>query len=118
MTDRRDAMQEDMRFRMLKLLDDSPEMSQRDLARAVGISLGSVNFQLKALVDKGMIKLGNFSANPDKRRYAYILTPRGIAAKAALTRRFLARKRAEYEALRAEIEALQSEIDGKPTASE
>ncbi len=107
-----------MRFRMLKLLDDSPEMSQRDLARAVGISLGSVNFQLKALVDKGMIKLGNFSANPDKRRYAYILTPRGIAAKAALTRRFLARKRAEYEALRAEIEALQSEIDGKPTASE
>jgi EPS-associated MarR family transcriptional regulator len=118
MTDRRDAIQEDMRFRILKLLDDSPEMSQRGLARAVGVSLGSVNFQLKALVDKGMIKLGNFSANPDKRRYAYILTPRGIAAKAVLTRRFLARKRAEYEALRAEIEALQSEIDGRPTTSE
>jgi len=101
-----------MRFRLLRLLAESPEMSQRDLARAVGISLGSVNFQLKALVDKGMIKLGNFSANPDKRRYAYILTPRGIAAKAALTRRFLVRKRAEYDALSAEIEALQSEVDG------
>ena len=111
-TDRRDALQEDMRFRLLRLLAESPEMSQRDLARAVGISLGSVNFQLKALVDKGMIKLGNFSANPDKRRYAYILTPRGIAAKAALTRRFLVRKRAEYDALSAEIEALQSEVDG------
>ncbi|MBY5974861.1 MarR family EPS-associated transcriptional regulator [Ferrimonas balearica] len=101
-----------MRFRLLRLLAESPEMSQRDLARTVGISLGSVNFQLKALVDKGMIKLGNFSANPDKRRYAYILTPRGMAAKAALTRRFLARKRAEYDALRVEIEALQSEVDG------
>jgi len=110
-TDRRDALREDTRYRLLRLLEDSPEMSQRDLASAVGVSLGSVNFQLKALVDKGMVKLGNFSANPDKRRYAYILTPRGIAAKAALTRRFLARKRAEYAALRAEIEALQSEID-------
>ncbi|SFQ62820.1 EPS-associated transcriptional regulator, MarR family [Roseivivax halotolerans] len=107
-----------MRFRILKILDNSPEMSQRDLARAVGISLGSVNFQLKALVDKGLVKLGNFSANPDKRRYSYILTPRGIATKTSLTRRFLARKRAEYEALRAEIEALQSEVDGEPTPSE
>lgn len=93
-------------------------MSQRDLAKSLGVSLGSVNFQLKALVDKGMVKLGNFSANPDKRRYAYILTPRGIAAKAALTRRFLAQKRAEYEALRAEIEALQDEVDGQRSTSE
>ncbi|MAQ44263.1 MAG: MarR family EPS-associated transcriptional regulator [Confluentimicrobium sp.] len=111
-------MQEDMRFRLLRLLDDSPEMSQRDLARAVGVSLGSVNFQLKALVDKGLVKLGNFSANSDKRRYAYILTPRGLATKASLTRRFLARKRAEYDALRAEIEALQSEIDDVPRQPE
>ena len=111
-------MQEDMRFRLLRLLDDSPEMSQRDLARAVGVSLGSVNFQLKALVDKGLVKLGNFSANSDKRRYAYILTPRGLATKASLTRRFLARKRAEYDALRAEIEALQSEMDDVPRQPE
>ena len=114
MSDRRDTVQEDMRFRLLRLLDDNPEMSQRDLAQAVGVSLGSVNYQLKALVDKGMVKLGNFSANPDKRRYAYILTPQGITAKAALTRRFLARKRAEYEALRAEIDALQDEVDAQP----
>lgn len=83
------------------------------MANELGVSLGSVNFQLKALVDKGLVKLGKFSANPDKRRYAYILTPRGLTAKAALTRRFLARKRAEYEALRAEIEALQDEVDAQ-----
>lgn len=99
---------------MLRLLQENPELSQRALAEKLGVSLGSVNYQLKALVNKGLVKLGNFSANPDKRRYAYILTPQGIAAKAALTRRFLARKRAEYDALRAEIEALQDEIDAQP----
>lgn len=87
-------------------------MSQRDLAAAAGVSFGSINFQLKALVDKGLVKLGNFSANPDKRRYVYILTPKGLAEKGALTRRFLQRKRAEYVALRAEIEALREEIAG------
>ncbi len=85
-------------------------MSQRDLAKAVGVSVGRVNYVLKALVDKGLVKLGNFTASKDKRRYAYVLTPKGIAKRAALTRSFLARKMAEYEALREEIEALTSEL--------
>ena len=99
-----------MQFRILRLLQENPEMSQRDLAKAVGVSVGRVNYVLKALVDKGLVKLGNFTASKDKRRYAYVLTPKGIAKRAALTRSFLARKMAEYEALRAEIEALSSEL--------
>lgn len=85
-------------------------MSQRDLAEAVGISTGSVHYVLKALVDKGLVKLGNFKASEDKRRYAYVLTPKGISERAALTRRFLARKLAEYDALKAEIEEISGDL--------
>lgn len=106
-----EQLQEDVHFRVLRLLQENPELSQRALAEELGVSLGSVNFQLKGLVEKGLVKLGNFSANPDKRRYAYILTPKGIAAKAALTRQFLTKRRNEYEVLRSEIEALQNEIE-------
>ncbi len=86
-------------------------MSQRELARAVGISTGSAHYLLGALVEKGLIKLGNFSANPDKRRYAYILTRKGLAEKAAITRRFLSRKIEEFEALKAEIEDLRGDLN-------
>jgi EPS-associated MarR family transcriptional regulator len=117
MSSKRSNLQEDTHFRVLRLLQDNPEMSQRELAAAVGISVGSVHYVLTALLEKGMIKLGNFTAAPDKRRYAYILTPKGIAEKAAITKRFLARKMAEYEALRAEILELRSELDeGIPMA--
>lgn len=85
-------------------------MSQRDLAKAVGVSVGRINYVLNALVDKGLVKLGNFTAAKDKRRYAYVLTSKGIAKRAALTRSFLARKVAEYETLKHEIEMLQSEL--------
>lgn len=84
-------------------------MSQRELADAVGISLGAMHYCINALVGKGFVKLGNFTAAEDKRRYAYILTPKGLREKAALTGRFLKRKLAEYEALKAEIEALRGE---------
>jgi len=107
----RDTLQEDVRFRVLRLLQDNPEMSQRQLAEAVGISVGTVHYVLSALVEKGLIKLGNFSASRDKRRYAYLLTPGGVAEKAALTRNFLKRKRKEFEALKAEIEAVQAEME-------
>jgi EPS-associated MarR family transcriptional regulator len=107
----RNKMQEDVRFRVLRLLEGNPEMSQRALAEAVGISSGGAHYVLSALVEKGLVKLGNFSASEDKRRYAYILTPTGLAEKAAITKRFLARKIEEYEALKAEIEELQDEID-------
>ena len=111
MTNQRNKMHEDAQVRVLRLLQENPEMSQRELAKAVGISTGGIHYVLSSLLDKGLIKLGNFSAAEDKRRYAYVLTRQGIAEKARLTRAFLARKMAEYEALKAEIEAVQDEID-------
>lgn len=104
----RTKLQEDAHFRILTLLEENPEMSQRQLAKAAGVSIGGVNYLLNALIDKGLVKLGNFSAAPDKRRYAYILTPKGIAERATLTRNFLKRKLAEYEALKQEIDTLQA----------
>jgi EPS-associated MarR family transcriptional regulator len=109
MAGQRSKAQEDVRFRVLRLLQENPEMSQRDIASAVGISVGGVHYCLNALIDKGMVKLGNFSAAEDKRRYAYILTPKGLSEKAALTSRFLKRKMEEYEALKEEIDTLQNE---------
>lgn len=111
MTRRRSHFQEDTRFRVLRLLEENPEMSQRELAEAVGISTGSAHYVLNALVERGLIKIGNFTASADKRRYAYILTPRGLAEKAAITGRFLARKLEEYDALRREIIELGFELD-------
>lgn len=110
MTSKRGKLQEDTHFRVLRLLQDNPEMSQRELAEAVGVSVGGMHYVLNALIEKGLVKLGNFTAAEDKRRYAYILTPKGLAQKAVLTRVFLARKMEEYEALREEIEALNGEI--------
>lgn len=97
---------EDVHFRVLRLLEDHPDYSQREIADALGISLGRVNYCLKALIQRGSVKVDNFRAASNKLNYAYVLTPRGIADKAALTARFLARKMREFEALKAEIEAL------------
>ena len=110
MTSKRNKLQEDTHFRVLRLLQDNPEMSQRELAAAAGISVGGTHYVLNALIEKGLLKLGNFTAAEDKRRYAYVLTPKGIAEKAAITKRFLARKIEEYEALKSEIDALSKEV--------
>ncbi len=110
MAGQRSKLQEDTHFRILRLLHENPEWSQRELASAVGVSNGGMHYVLSALVEKGLIKLGNFTSAQDKRRYAYVLTPKGISEKAAITRRFLARKVSEYEALRAEIESLREEV--------
>jgi EPS-associated MarR family transcriptional regulator len=110
MTSKRSKLQEDTHFRVLRLLQDNPEMSQRELAAAAGISVGGTHYVLNALIEKGLLKLGNFTAAEDKRRYAYVLTPKGIAEKAAITSRFLARKIEEYEALKSEIDALSKEV--------
>lgn len=88
-------------------------MSQRELAEAVGVSVGGMHYVLNALIEKGQVKLGNFTAAQDKRRYAYVLTPKGIAKRAALTRAFLARKMEEYQLLREEIEALSNELENE-----
>lgn len=105
------AANEDVRFRLLRLLDDNPDLSQREIAEELGVSLGATNYVLKALVEKGQVKVRNFRASKNKLRYAYILTPSGIEAKARLTSEFLQRKYAEYEALKAEISALEADID-------
>jgi len=107
----RKPIDDDVRFRLLRLLEERPDLSQREIARALNVSLGSTNYVLRALVEKGQVKIRNFRASDNKLRYAYILTPGGLEARARLTAGFLKRKRAEYEALRAEIEALQSELE-------
>jgi len=103
---------EDLRFRILKLIEQNPELNQRDLAQELGVSLGKTNYVLKALVAKGMVKLDNFNRNKNKLGYAYLLTPSGIAEKSQLTLAFLKRKTKEYEQLKAEIESLQKELNG------
>ena len=110
MTSKRTKLQEDTHFRVLRLLQENPEMSQRELAAAVGVSVGGMHYVLNALIGKGLVKLGNFTAAEDKRRYAYVLTPRGIKEKSLLTSRFLKRKLTEYQALKAEIEVLYNEL--------
>jgi len=111
MANRNQIKAEDVRFRILRLLQENPSASQRDIAKALDLSLGGINYCLIALVEKGHIKMQNFQASNDKRKYVYLLTPKGIAEKTALTGRFLARKMREYEALKAEIEAVQEEMD-------
>ncbi len=111
MTQNHESFNEDVRFRTLRLLQNKPDSSQRDIARELGVSLGTINYCLKALVDVGFIKIANFRASPKKSGYAYILTPNGIAEKLVLTRRFLQRKMVEYEILAAEIESVAAEIN-------
>lgn len=86
-------------------------MSQRDISSELGVSLGSINYCLRALAEKGQVKVRNFRASDNKLRYAYVLTPRGLEERARLTARFLRRKMAEYDALKAEIESLQKEME-------
>jgi EPS-associated MarR family transcriptional regulator len=96
-------------FKVLRLLEGNPQMNQRDLAAAAGVSLGKTNYCINALLEKGLIKVQNFKSSKRKLAYAYLLTPAGIAEKAALTQRFLKRKIEEYEMLKAEIELLKQE---------
>ena len=117
MTSKQIQQVEDLHFRVLQLLQSRPDISQRELAEQLGISHGKANYCLKALMDKGLVKLHNFSHSNHRWGYAYLLTPAGIAEKAALTGRFLQRKIAEYEALRAEIEALRGEMPPDVTLS-
>lgn len=101
---------DEYRYKVLKLLAENPHMSQRDLARELGISLGKVNYCIQALIEKGMVKVGNFKNSQNKPAYAYLLTPKGIEDKAKVAARFFNRKLAEYEALQAEIEILRCEM--------
>lgn len=105
---------EDAHFRIMRLIEARPEISQRELSRELGLSLGGVNYCLSALVEKGYVKMQNFHESQNKLRYAYLLTPSGLAQKARMTREFLARKKAEYVALKSEIKSIEAEIkDGQ-----
>ena len=102
---------EDTNYYILRKLGAQPEITQRELAKELGISLGKVNYCLQALIAKGMVKARNFNNSENKKRYLYMLTPSGLENKATLTKRFLKRKLKEYEALRQEIEFLQRDIE-------
>lgn len=104
---------DDTSYGLLKTLEDNPDLSQRDMAKRLGVSLGKVNFCLNALVAKGLLKVNNFRNSENKLAYAYLLTPRGVEEKARMTVRFLKYKMQEYERLRAEIETLKSEAKQK-----
>lgn len=97
-------------LQVLRLLHEQPELSQRQLAEKLGVSLGKTNYVLRALLERGAIKARNFRSSQNKLAYAYLLTPKGLAEKAALTQGYLRRKIAEYDALRSEIENLEREL--------
>jgi len=107
---RKTNIQEEARFQILRLVHENPELTQRELCERVGISLGAVNYCLRALIERGFVKASNFSRSPNKLGYAYVLTPAGIAEKTSLTARFLKRKVDEYEALKIEIQVLTDEV--------
>ena len=110
MASRREEQQESARLRVMRLLSDNPKISTRGVADVVGISNGAAYYVLRALVEKGFVKLESFSNNTRKRQYVYLLTPKGIVEKSLLTHRFIKRKRVEFEELRAEIMTLEEEI--------
>lgn len=104
------ATSDEIHYRIYKQLEARPDISQRELADALGVSLGRVNYCLKALVTRGLVKVENFRRNDNKLAYSYLLTPSGMTRKVEVTRRFLQRKRAEYDALKSEIETLEREV--------
>jgi EPS-associated MarR family transcriptional regulator len=109
MKSRQAKLQEDTYFQVMRILQENPDLTQRELAEKVGISVGGLNYCLKALIKKGYVKMKNFAYSKNKFGYVYVLTPSGMAEKADTTHRFLQRKMDEYEALKAEIEALKKQ---------
>jgi EPS-associated MarR family transcriptional regulator len=106
-------LDDDITYELFKNLEEDPHLSQRALSQILGISLGKVNYCLKALIAKGWIKAKNFEKSTNKSGYAYILTPTGLETKACVTARFLRYKIAEYERLQMEIEILRQEVDSQ-----
>ena len=106
---------DELRLRVLRALDANPKLSQRQLAAELGVSLGGINYALKALVGRGFVKANNFRASGSKAAYLYVLTPKGVAEKALLASVFLSRKLKEYEVLRQEIASLKGELSPKGT---
>jgi EPS-associated MarR family transcriptional regulator len=111
-------LSDEMRYKLMRLLQADPEMSQRRAARELGISVGKVNYCVQALVRKGLVKARRFKNSRNKAAYSYLLTPRGLEEKSGLTLRFLQMKIREYEVLRAEIEQISAEVDRSSNKSD
>lgn len=109
-------MEDEIHYKLLKVLEESPDITQRELAARLGVSLGKANYCLRALMGRGWVKVANFRRSPNKLGYAYLLTPKGIEEKARITVRFLRHKLHEFDALKTEIERLKVEVAN--TASE
>ena len=103
-------MNEETSYMLFKLIEDNPCISQRELAKAMGISLGKTNYCLKGLMDKGWLKARNFKNSNNKIAYAYVLTPKGLREKIKITARYLKRRVSEFESLKSEIEKLRQEV--------
>lgn len=117
MTNFKTITQEETHLKVMRLLAANSDLTQRELARELGLSVGSINYCLKALKEKGLVKMKNFATSKNKFGYVYILTPTGLVKKAAITQLFLQRKMNEYMALKAEIEALKNECNPNQRAS-
>lgn len=105
-------MDEALRLRLMRQINESPELSQRELAQRMGLSLGKTNYCLRALIDTGWVKVNNFRTSQNKLAYAYVLTPSGLRAKATVTAAFLQRKQREFVQLEREIAELKDEVEG------
>lgn len=111
------GLYEESHLKVLRLLEAHPDLSQRELAERLGVSLGKTNYCVRSLLDKGLLKINNFRNSRNKVAYAYLLTPAGITAKAELTARFLKLKMYEYEVLKADIELLKKEASSENAVS-
>jgi EPS-associated MarR family transcriptional regulator len=107
-------LEDEIQYKLLKVLEENPDVNQRELAARLGISLGKTNYCLRALMKRGWVKMDNFRRNPNKMGYVYLLTPSGIEEKARFAVRFLRRKQTEFDLLKAEIERLRREVEGGP----
>lgn len=107
-------MNDEISYKIFTLINKQADISQRELAKEMGVSLGKVNYCLKALIDKGWLKARNFKNSNNKIAYAYVFTPKGLREKAKITARFLNRKVREYEILKSEIEQLRGEVSESP----
>ncbi|RMH18738.1 MAG: MarR family EPS-associated transcriptional regulator [Gammaproteobacteria bacterium] len=110
--------QTEAQYRILKLIEENPEMTQRQLAEAMGVSLGKLNYILRALIKKGLVKGRNFRNRKDKTYYAYLLTPKGIEEKARATLRFFRQVEAEYTVLKQEVESIVQDNHGSNRLNE
>jgi len=110
MASRRKEQQEDAKLRVLQILSSNPQMTSRELAQKVGISNGSAYYLLTSLIDKGLVKFAKFKKSAQKKKYSYLLTPKGIREKSVITSKFLERKKQEYELLKKEITELERDV--------